>query len=199
MQTKMGPPEPPRPAQELPGTQQPRQGGGPPASGSGSNGNPNAPRPVIETNLPDEVTKALPEGQGRTGKLLQRTRNFASRSLDEARAWWEARTGKKWPLHADPELAATGELQWAEHPNALAKGGDPLFIEPGEGISRVKPHVLNGESSEFGKRPPAPGNRPRGRPPKGTPPKPTRPRGRPPKNPPAPPSEPSLFPDPPEQ
>jgi hypothetical protein len=90
----------------------------------------NAPRPIIETNLPPEVTEALPQGQGRPGKLLQRARNFASRYIEEARAWWEARNlGMNWP--ENPEKPGTP--QWAEHPRALVDGGDPPVHRAGGG------------------------------------------------------------------
>jgi RHS repeat-associated protein len=98
-------------------------------------GNPNAPRPVIETRLLDEVTKALPEGVGRSAEVKAQGRNFYKRNIKEARQWWEQRTGKDWPLDAE------GKPQWAEHPRALKDGGDPLFIEPGVGPDPNAPHT----------------------------------------------------------
>jgi hypothetical protein len=38
--------------------------------------NPNAPRPVIKTSLPDRVTKELPEGETRTPEEVKQARNF---------------------------------------------------------------------------------------------------------------------------
>jgi hypothetical protein len=96
------------------------------------------------------VTKALPEGVGRDAGQKAQARNFYKRHIDEARQWWEQRTGKKWPQHADPEKPP-GTPQWAEHPRSLKDGGDPLHIEPGVGIDPNAPHVSNGDSVRFGK------------------------------------------------
>jgi len=107
-------------------------------------GNPNAPRPVIETRLPDRVTKALPQGEMRTPKEVKRARNFYERNIRAARDWYERRTGDPWGRNLD------GGPQWSEHPRALKDGGDPLYIEPGVGQSWTR-HAANGDCSRFGK------------------------------------------------
>jgi RHS repeat-associated protein len=98
--------------------------------------NPNAPRPAIQSRLPSRVTSELPEGQIRTPAELKQARNFYRRNIDEARCWYEQRTGQQWPV--DP---ATGKPQWAEHPRPLKNGGDPLRIEPGVGPDPNAPHT----------------------------------------------------------
>jgi RHS repeat-associated protein len=108
----------------------------PPSDAPAKLGNPNAARPAIETSLPDRVTKALPEGAGRTAAEKAQARNFYKRNIDEGRLWWEQRTGKQWPV--DPK---TGKPQWAEHPRPLKDGGDPLFIKPGVGPDPNAPHL----------------------------------------------------------
>jgi hypothetical protein len=123
--------------------------------------NPNAKRPIIETRLPDRVTKELPAGEGRTPAEKAQARNFYKRNSGEARKWYTEREGLEWPLHADPKKAAKGELQWAEHPRSLKDGGDPLYIEPGIGPDPNAPHVQNGDSVRFGKM----GGRPKKKPP----------------------------------
>jgi hypothetical protein len=121
-----------------------------------------APRPVIENGLPARVTEALPEGEIRTPQELEQARNFYKRNIEEARQWWEERTGHQWPDNP----SKPGAPQWAEHPRALKNGGDPLYIEPGVGPDPNAPHQVVGpdgltDSERFGRM----GGRPRENPP----------------------------------
>jgi RHS repeat-associated protein len=109
--------------------------GGEPCAG----GNPNAARPVIQNRLPARVTRALPEGDVRTPAERKQARNFYKRNIDQARKWWEERSGQQWPV--DPE---TGKPQWAEHPRPIKDGGDPLLIRPGDGADPNAPHLIPG-------------------------------------------------------
>jgi RHS repeat-associated protein len=103
-------------------------------------------RPVVQTSLPDRVTKELPVGEGRTTEECGQSRNFFERNRQAARDWWESRTGKKWPSDSTHD----------EHPRPLKDGGDPLYVEPGSGGPST-PHQSNGDFQRWGKmggRPP---------------------------------------------
>jgi hypothetical protein len=78
---------------------------------------------VISLNVNDRVTKALPEGEGRTPAEKVQARNFFKRNKGAARKWYEDRTGQIYPKNITHD----------EHPRPIKDGGDPLFIEPGFG------------------------------------------------------------------
>ena len=103
-------------------------------------------RPNVATKLPNRVTKELPEGEMRTAEEKSQARNFFERNKDEARGWWENRTGQEWPANSTHH----------EHPRALKDGGDPLYVEPGFD-GPAQPHMGPGDFRQWG----ALGGRPR--------------------------------------
>ena len=104
-------------------------------------------RPEIVTDLPNRVTQRIFTSDNiRTKIENDQARNFFKRHKEDARNWWEKRTGKKWPSNATHD----------EHPVPLKDGGDPLFIEPGFD-GPANPHKENGDFKRWGKQ----GGRPR--------------------------------------
>jgi len=96
-------------------------------------------RPAIKTILPDRVVNALPAGEMRTAGETAQTRNFFERNREQARTWWQERTGQSWPSNSTHD----------EHPRALKDGGDPLYIEPGFG-GPARPHMNSGDFRRWG-------------------------------------------------